>query len=130
MIKSRINIDMNKMKMTQPEVILKNLELRPYYGKDNSKSYVHHFMKRGEEISEMLRKDYRNCNYLVGYLNYNTNTSELSTQKDKNEYDYEYLNNYIEEDYFTDSSLDDINDNDKNYYYSDTESSDSMDDYD
>ena len=40
------------------------------------------------------------------------------------------MNNYIEEDYFTDSSLDDRNDNDKNYYYSDTESSDSMDDYD
>ena len=124
MNKSRINIDMNKMKMTQPDYI-KNWNKTIW---KTTQEVLWSFYERGEEISEMLRKDYRNCNYLVGYLNYNTNTSELSTQKDKNEYDY--MNNYIEEDYFTDSSLDDLNDNDKNYYYSDTESSDSMDDYD
>lgn len=129
MNKPKVKIDMLKMKMTKPELILKNLELRPHYGKDNSRYFMPLHMKRGKEVSEILRNEYKNYNYLVNLYDCKNNSNETNYLNNDN-IEYKYENNHTDEEYYSDSSLDNINYSSKSYYYSESDSSDSVDDYD
>lgn len=86
------------------------VELRPTYGKNNSKYYYQFFYKRGVEVCEILRKEYKNCNYICDWKPEHWNLKEPKNYVSEfnHNYNYDYIssNQVSNNEYFSDNESD------------------------